>query len=121
MLFLQNAWGGNASKLSQQLATNGVSLSDDTKPYTEHQYYLLTSFDFNPYRNFTSRRLVKIEDGPLIELFSISEMVQQGKIIPAKILEDKKDEVVSKDLKPVITLINIGFKYEPAKNTETGY
>lgn len=106
----------------QQLSDNGVSITDDSKTYTDHQYYLLSSFDFNPYRNFTTKRTVQIEDGPMIELNSVTEMLQAGKNIPAEITERKRNEIIpATPVKSVITLINIGFRYGPKKNTETGF
>lgn len=105
----------------QKLAENGVAIIDKSVSYTEHQYYLLSSFDFDSYRNFSSKRTVQIEDGPLVELLSLSDMQLAGKQIPAELVEQKKGEISSDHLKKVITLINIGFKYPPIKNTETGF
>jgi hypothetical protein len=105
----------------QQLSENGISIIDDTKIYTDHQYYLLSTFDFNGYRNYSTKRLVQIEDGPIVELSSITEMQQSGRIIPAATAENKKNEISDSHLKTVITLVNIGFRYGPKKNTETGF
>lgn len=113
---------GTPREKLQQLTDNGVSIMDNTITYTDHQYYLLSSFDFNPYRNFLTKRIVKIEDGPVIELSSISEMQQADKDMPAEISDKKRNEVIpATPLKSVITLINIGFRYGPKKNTETGF
>ncbi len=39
-------FGKNTPEEKQvQLLENGVTLSDNTKTYTEHQYYLLSTFD----------------------------------------------------------------------------
>lgn len=105
-----------------QLSENGISLIDNSKIYTDYQYYLLSSFDFNSYRNYSTQRTVQIEDGPLMELSSITEMQQSGKEISADFIEKKKNETaISSHLKSIITLINIGFRYAPKKNTETGF
>lgn len=105
----------------QQLSQNGVSLQDNTKHYTDHQYYLLSSFNFDAYRNYATKRVVRIEDGPVIELSSLQEMLQNGKSISDDLLQKKSNEVNDANLKRVITLINIGFRYGPIKHTETGF
>lgn len=110
-----------AEYYKQRLAANGITLTDADKTYTNYQYSLLESFDFNAYRNYNTVRLVQIEDGPLIQLASLIQMQQLGKTVPASMLENKKDEVVSTNLKSVITLVNIGFRYGPKKHTETGF
>ena len=116
-----NSFGATPKEKIQQLEGNGVLIIDNIKIYNDYQYYLLSSFDFNAYRNYETRRLLQIEDGPIVELYSITEMQQSGKEIPAKISEDKKNEVLTTHLKSVITLVNIGFRYGPKKNTETGF
>ncbi|HUM50580.1 MAG TPA: hypothetical protein PK431_02155 [Chitinophagales bacterium] len=105
----------------QKLSENGITLNNSENSYSDYQYYLLESFDFTAYRNYNSIRLIQIEDGPIIQLSSLLEMQQLGKTIPTKFLEDKKDEVVSSNLKSIITLVNIGFRYGPKKHTETGF
>ena len=105
----------------QKLSANGITLTNPETTYTDYQYYLLENFDFTAYRNYSSNRLVQIEDGPIIQLSSLLEMQQLGKTIPSRFLEDKKDEIVSANLKSIITLVNIGFRYGPKKHTETGF
>lgn len=106
---------------SQQLSENGISLKDKSIIYTDYQYSLLYSFDFNSYRNYSTKRWVQIEDGPLIELSSIIDMQKLGKTISTEIIENKKAEIRETNLKVIITLVNIGFRYGPKKNTETGF
>ncbi len=105
----------------EKLSENGIALIDNTKSYTDHQYYLLSSFDFNSYRNYESKRIVQIENGPLIELSSLTEMQNLNKPISSELLEKKKEEKITPTLKKIITLINIGFLQPPVLNTETGY
>jgi hypothetical protein len=105
----------------EKLSENGIALIDNTKSYTDHQYYLLSSFDFNSYRNYESKRIVQIENGPLIELSSLTEMQNLNKPISSELLEKKKEEKIAPTLKKIITLINIGFLQPPVLNTETGY
>ena len=104
-----------------RLKENGITLVDNTKIYTDHQYYLLSSFDFSSYRNYSTKRTVQIENGPLIELSSLTEMQNINKSIPSELLEKKKEEKVNPNLKQIITLVNIGFLQPPVLNTETGY
>jgi hypothetical protein len=111
----------NPRDKQQQLSENGITLIDNTKSYSDHQYYLLSSFDFNSYRNFETKRIVQIENGPLIELFSLREMQNINKNISSELIEKKKEEKTDSTLKKIITLINIGFLQPPALNTETGY
>lgn len=105
----------------QKLKENGVTITEKVFNFTDHQFYLLETYDFTPFRNLNSNRIVQIEDGPLIQLFSLNEMIKSGKTISSEILENKKEEIHSDHLKKVITLINIGFKYGPVYNTETGF
>ncbi|MFN8296436.1 MAG: hypothetical protein U0T69_09590 [Chitinophagales bacterium] len=105
----------------QQLTDNGITLLNNTKSYTDYQYYLLSSFDFNSYRNYESKRIVQIENGPLIELSSLTEMQNLNKPISPELLEKKKEEKTDPTLKKIITLINIGFLQPPVLNTERGY
>lgn len=105
----------------QKLIKNGVKITNEEKNYTEHQYYLLQSFDFTSYRNYTTRRIVQIEDGPLVELYSLTEMLQQGHQISNDYLLSKKDELINPNLLKIVTLINIGFRYGPKLNTESGF
>ncbi len=64
---------------------------------------------------------MQIEDGPLVELYSLIEIQQQGQQIPDEYLVSKKDEIINPNLQKIITLINIGFRYGPKLNTETGF
>lgn len=105
----------------QKLTKNGISIVESDKTYTDYQYDLLANFDFNSYRNYTTTRLVQIEDGPIIQLSSLVEIQKIGKPIPTELLENKKGEAISSNLKSIITLVNIGFRYGPKKNTETGF
>jgi hypothetical protein len=107
--------------IKSKLDNNGVSILDVNQEFSEHQYLLLETFDFNPYRNLYSERIVQIADGPRLKLKSLQEMLNAGKQIPSQLIENKKDEITDKNLKAIITLINIGFRISPAKNTETGY
>lgn len=111
----------NSSEILKKIKENGILLKDETITYTDHQYYLLSSFDFTPYRNYSTKRLILIEDGPMIEILSLSEMQKIGKDIPSEYIELKKNEVEESNLKGIITKINIGFRFGPKKNTETGF
>ena len=106
---------------TQKLKGNGIELIDNNTIYSDYQYYLLETHNFLKYRNYTTRRVVQIEDGPKLLLYSLKEMMAAGNTIPPEVIEQKKEEVVTSGLIPVITLINIGFKYLPKKDTETGY
>jgi len=123
VLFCSNTMFGNdaSENTKRRLLKNGVVLMNTEKNYTDHQYYLLQSFDFTPYRNYTTNRTIQIEDGPIIQLLSLTEMQRQGNDIPSEIIQNKKDEVIDSRLKPIITLVNIGFRYGPILNTETGF
>jgi len=105
----------------QQLSKNGINLTDYSQVYTEHQYYLLSSFNFDNYRNYNSRRQVQIQDGPLILLYSLKELKEAGINIPDILIQKKSNEASVINENKVITLVNIGFRYEPAKHTETGF
>jgi len=122
LLFSFQSYGKTLPESTKQkLIKNGVKIIDEEKNFTEHQYYLLQSFDFSSYRNYTTRRIVQIEDGPLVELYSLIEIQQQGQQIPDEYLVSKKDEIINPNLQKIITLINIGFRYGPKLNTETGF
>jgi hypothetical protein len=124
ILFLLNTTAKAASNpddIKSKLTNNGVSILDASQEYTEYQYLLLETFDFNPYRNLNSDRIVQIAEGPRLQLKSLKEMLNAGKQIPSEFIENKKDEITDKNLKAIITLINIGFRISPAKNTETGF
>jgi len=122
LLFSFQSYGKTLPESTKQkLIKNGVKIIDEEKKFTEHQYYLLQSFDFSSYRNYTTRRIVQIEDGPLVELYSLIEIQQQGQQIPDEYLVSKKDEIINPNLQKIITLINIGFRYGPKLNTETGF
>jgi hypothetical protein len=122
LLFSYYSYGKTLPESTKQkLIKNGVKIINEENTYTEHQYYLLQSFDFMSYRNYTTRRIVQIEDGPLVELYSLTEIQQQGQQIPNEYLLNKKDEIINPNLQKIITLINIGFRYGPILNTETGF
>lgn len=110
-----------AFSTQQDVIENGVNIVDKSITYSDHQYYLLASYNFDSYRNYTTKRMVQIEDGPIIELLSITDMQLNGKQISDEIINQKRGETSSAQLKKIITLINIGFKYPAPKNTETGF
>lgn len=100
---------------------NGLIILENDLNFTEHQLNLIYSYNFDPYRDYSSERIIQIEGGPKIQLSSLLEMQFIGKNIPEELLNNKKEVQDQSGLKPIITLVNIGFNYLPPKNTETGY
>lgn len=107
---------------TQRMQANGVQFTENANAhYTTYQLSLIETYNFDVYRNYSTTRIIQIEDGPKLELESLVYMQSIGRAVDNQLLLEKSNRVDDNLPHSVITLINIGFKYSPPKHTETGF
>ena len=108
--------------LLDYLENKGIVIQSKELQISSHQYSLLSNFSFDAYRKYSERAFVQIEKGPLISLYSFSEMKEHGIAYDKVEAERKKgSESEQKTKHDILTLIRLGWNYLPHKNSETGY
>ena len=103
----------------QQLTDKGVQIHpDQCVMLNEQDFFLLASFDFNPYRNEKTVRQVQIKKGPAITIQSIQWMVEHQQTVDPSIVNKKQGEVLSSSTISTITLIDIGAGFKTLEKSE---
>ena len=109
------AWSQNAdadNTYAKQLLAKGVVLLSVNTQISESDKPLLLQYNLNAYRKYNTRLQVQLERGPLIELWSIDEMLQHGLPVEREIIAHKKDELPTEQPKhDLILKLNIGMGY----------
>lgn len=97
---------------AKQLLAKGVVLLSVNTQISENDKFLLLHSNLNAYRKYKTRLKVQLERGPLIELWSIEEMLQHGLPVETEIIAHKKDELPTEQPKHELILkLNIGMGY----------
>jgi hypothetical protein len=91
----------------------GIVISDtELIKLNEVEAKAILAYDFAMHRNEKSLREVQIKDGPPVKLMSLNEVQKLGMVVDGSILDLKRGEDLNNaNLRPLITLIDIGFKY----------
>lgn len=107
-------------KFSRDLLSNGVILvSSSSNEISSGDKALMLSYNFNYYRRYNNHIKVQLERGPMIELFSIKELQDQGIFVKPEFIEQKKNESLNENIKHEIILrLNIGMGYRAKTNSE---
>jgi hypothetical protein len=104
---------------TKQLLSNGIILVSTGSDMSANDQLLLLNNNFNQYRKFKERLKVQLERGPLIELLSISELINQGIYVEPEFIAHKKEEQVNENIKhDIILKLNIGMGYRVKINSE---
>ncbi|MCX6200319.1 MAG: hypothetical protein NTY88_14060 [Bacteroidetes bacterium] len=97
---------------TKQLLTKGIIPVQIDSEISTNDKALLLQFNFNAYRNYKSRIKIQLERGPLIELWSLCEMQEQGLKVETEFIERKKNELPEVKAKyELILKLNIGMGY----------
>ena len=104
---------GQVSVNNSLFFQKGIVISDaDLTKLNDAEAKAILSYDFAMHRNEKSLRDVQIKDGPPVKLMSLDEVQKLGIAVDGSILDLKRGEDLNNaNLRPLITLIDIGFKY----------
>ena len=99
------------------LATNGIFEQSIFNSISDEDYNRLLKFDFSPYRNYNTTQKVQIENGPLLELFSVEKMIQDGFVYDEMYVKSKKEVDNSHVTHQILPVVNIRFGYKSIENS----
>ena len=104
---------GQVSVNSSLFTQKGIVISDtELIKLNDAEAKAILAYDFSMYRNEKTLREVQIKDGPPAKLMSLDEVQKLGMVVDGSILDLKRGEDLSNsNLRPLITLIDIGFRY----------
>ncbi len=94
---------------NSSLSSNGIKNESFLNSIQDEDLNRLISFDFSPFRNYYTNQKVQIENGPVIELFSIEEMLQKNFQFDIAYLENKKGVDFSSITHQLVPIVNIGY------------
>ena len=93
------------------LEKNGINskLLKSELPLDELQK--IRDFNFDQYRDYSKVQLVQISNGgPILELYSIEKLINEGFVFDSKLIEDKKGINYSGVTHQTMPVVNIGFR-----------
>lgn len=104
----------NISPISEKspLTSNGIFDQSIFNSISNEDYNRLLKFDFSPYRNYNTTQKIQIENGPLLELYSVEKMIQAGFIYDREYTKSKKEVDNSNVTHPILPYVNIGFGFK---------
>ena len=104
---------GQVSVNSKLFTEKGIVISDtELNKLNDVEAKTILAYDFSMHRNEKSLREVQIKDGPPIKLMPLNEVQKLGMAVDGSLLDLKRGEDLNNsNLRPLITLIDIGFKY----------
>jgi hypothetical protein len=90
------------------LETNGISTYGLTA-MKESDIEKIMNFDFTSYRLYSGNQKVQIENGPVIEIYSLEKMISNGKTFSEELIFSKKNADYSNVTHAIIPKVNVGF------------
>ena len=103
----------DAQSKKELLFQKGINIDLSEEELNLENFQKLMNFDFSQYRNENSSRLIKILNGPKMELISFFDLAKQKISLSENLAENKKnEEVENKNLVGLITLVDIGYSQE---------
>jgi hypothetical protein len=90
------------------LETNGINTYGLTV-MKEGDIEKIMNFDFTSYRLYKGNQKVQIENGPVIEIYSLEKMMSIGKTFSDELIFSKKNIDYSTVSHAVIPKVNVGF------------
>jgi hypothetical protein len=93
----------------QDLQGNGINSSKINEVLPTFELEKLLNYDFSSYRKYNQPQKIQIENGPIIELLSIQEMISNGTTFNSEYVLSKKDIDYSTISHEIIPIVNVGF------------
>ena len=90
------------------LETNGINTYGLTG-MKESDIEKIMNFDFTSYRLYIGNQKVQIENGPVIEIYSLEKMISNGKTFSDELIFSKKNANYSTVTHAIIPKVNVGF------------
>lgn len=90
------------------LETNGINTYGLTA-MKESDIEKIMNFDFTSYRLYKGNQKVQIENGPVIEIYSLEKMMSIGKTFSDELIFSKKNADYSTVSHAIIPKVNVGF------------
>jgi hypothetical protein len=84
----------------------------------DYKQYAILHYNFDAYRNYSTQRKIQLQNGPVILLSSISEILKHGNNIDKDLIEAKRNEAIDTNLHEIVTLVDIGLQYQPKQHNE---
>lgn len=105
------SWSQEAER---KLNEAGIKIKSESILNEENKALLLIN-NYDEYREYESRAIVKIKRGPELELFSIKEMQDKGKEYNQDFIKAKQDISKNKYPAKAIPLVDIGYNLTEVK------
>lgn len=97
------------------LEEKGIYTTNIPLSITDEDLENLKSFDFSPFRLYSASQKIQIENGPIIELFSVEKMISIGAVFTEEYISSKKNTDFSTVTHSVMPKVNIGYGLIPAE------
>lgn len=101
--------------LLSELEKNGINTSEITVEIGVNDIEKLKKFDFSPYRVYNKSQKIQIENGPIIEIYSVEKMVSMGFVYENTYILSKKNVDNMSVTHEIMPLVNIGYGLTPAE------
>ena len=99
---------------ADKIKTNGVLVSTDITQIPTVDIEKIIKYDFNEYRSYDTHQQVKLKNGPVIQLLSITERLNAGEIIDKGLVEKKKSIAGVSYPHSTMPVLDIRIGYKPA-------
>jgi|GEM_PF-4691802 len=91
------------------LELNGINSSAINSVILHEDLIKLRNFDFSVYRLFDNSQKIQIQDGPMIELYSIEKMIVLGQVFSTDFINSKNGVDNSHVSHEILPLVNIDY------------
>ena len=118
LFVISSSFGQNTvtnSVNNSSLEENGIYSTNIPTSITNEDLENLKTFDFSPYRLYSTSQKIQIENGPIIELFSVEKMILKGQIFSEEYILSKKNTDFSTVVHSVMPKVKTGYGLIPAE------
>jgi|APGre2960657468_1045069.scaffolds.fasta_scaffold202247_1 hypothetical protein len=92
------------------LEKNGINSKLIKLDLSINDIHIIRDFNFDKYRDFSNVQLIQISNGgPILELYSIEKLINDGFVFDTALIEDKKGRDYSGITHQTMPIVNIGF------------
>lgn len=95
--------------LFSELEKNGINTAKINIEISNNDLEKLKNFDFSPYRVYNNSQKIQIENGPVIEIYSVEKMINMGVVYENAYILSKKNVDNMFVTHEIMPLVNIGY------------
>lgn len=92
-----------------ELEKNGINTAKINIEISSNDIEKLKSFDFSPFRVYNNSQKIQIENGPIIEIYSVEKMIGMGVEYENTYILSKKNVDNTFVTHEIMPLVNIGY------------